>query len=59
MFKRGVRARDILMTLYTGMISSAMPSFEAALETTLSDEQIWGLAYYVESLAQKTESPEK
>lgn len=51
-FKRGGRARDILMTLYTGMIGSAMPSFQAALEMTLTQEQIWALAYYIESLAQ-------
>ena len=50
-FKRGSRARDIVMTLYTGMVGSAMPSFQMALKP----EQAWALAYYVESLAQTKE----
>jgi mono/diheme cytochrome c family protein len=57
-FKRGGRARDILMTLHTGMLGSAMPSFQMAFESTLTNEQVWGLAYYVESLAQTTETEE-
>lgn len=46
-YKGGARARDIVRTLLTGLTGAAMPSFEEVF----TDEQLWALAYYIESLA--------
>lgn len=44
--KRGSTARDIYMTLATGLDGTPMPSYEASL----SQEELWALAHYVASL---------
>jgi cytochrome c oxidase cbb3-type subunit 2 len=46
LFKRGSSARDIFLTLATGMDGAAMPSYEGAL--TVDDR--WSLALFVRSL---------
>ena len=46
LFRGGPSADDIFMRLKTGLTGGPMPSYEAVL----SDEQLWDLAYYVDSL---------
>lgn len=47
--KAGNTVRDVYRTLLTGIGGTPMPSYA----DSLSEEQIWGLAYYVLSLAQQ------
>ena len=43
----GARARDIMLTLASGMAGTPMPSY---LESGLTTDELWSLAHYVESL---------
>lgn len=45
--KAGTARRDLALTIATGVGGTAMPTWG----TALPPEQLWGLAYYVESLA--------
>ena len=47
LFRGGPSADDIYLRLKTGLTGSPMPSYAAVL----SDEQLWDIAYYVDSLA--------
>jgi cytochrome c oxidase cbb3-type subunit 2 len=53
-YKRGPRAPDIMQTLTSGLSGTPMPSY---LESGLTLEELWSLAYYVESLV--GESPQR
>ena len=44
--KSGPHARDIVRTLLTGLDGTPMPSYHQVLE----DDELWDLAYYVDSL---------
>ena len=46
-YKRGARARDIMLTLASGLAGTPMPSY---FESGLTSDELWSLAYYVESL---------
>jgi mono/diheme cytochrome c family protein len=46
-FKGGSTPRDILRTLLTGFDGTPMPSYHQVLE----DDELWDLAFYIESLA--------
>lgn len=51
-FNGGGTAEDIYRTLRTGLDGTPMPSLEDALQGGIvTDEQLWAIAYYVESLA--------
>jgi mono/diheme cytochrome c family protein len=51
-FNGGGSAEDIYRTLRTGLDGTPMPSLEDALQGGIvTDDQLWGIAYYVESLA--------
>lgn len=51
-FNGGGTVEDIYRTLRTGLDGTPMPSLEDALQGgVVTDEQLWGIAYYVESLA--------
>ena len=45
-FKGGSTALDVVRTVLTGLHSTPMPSYHLVLE----DQELWDLAYYVESL---------
>ncbi len=47
LFRGGPSADDIYMRIKTGLTGSPMPSYAAVL----SDEELWEIAYYVDSLA--------
>ncbi len=51
-FKRGARARDVVSTFVTGMNGTPMPSFS----DTMTHEETWALAHYIETLATQGES---
>ena len=46
-YKRGARARDIMLTLASGLAGTPMPSY---LDSGLTTDELWSLSYYVESL---------
>lgn len=48
-FKGGDSVSDIYLRFITGINGTPMPSFDG----TLSDDEIWSLAYYVKSLVRK------
>lgn len=52
--KSGTSKDELVRVIAAGVGGTAMPSWGA----TLTHQQLWGLAYYVESLIQKRESPE-
>lgn len=52
--KAGATKEDLVRVIATGVGGTAMPSWGSGL----TPEQLWGLAYYVESLAQLRGSPE-
>ncbi len=47
LFRGGPTGDDVYMRIKTGLTGSPMPSYAAVL----SDEQLWDIAYYVDSLA--------
>ena len=47
LFRGGPSGDDVYMRIKTGLTGSPMPSYAAVL----SDEQLWDIAYYVDSLA--------
>ena len=52
LFNAGATVEDIYRTLRTGLDGTPMPSLEDALQGgVVTDEQLWGMAYYVMSLA--------
>jgi mono/diheme cytochrome c family protein len=52
--KAGSSRDDLVRSIATGVGGTAMPSWASALQP----EQLWGLAYYVESLARMRETPQ-
>ncbi len=52
--KSGATRDDLVRTIAAGVGGTAMPSWGASLTA----EQLWGLAYYVESLVQMRATPE-
>lgn len=53
-YKSGGRPEDLYRTFLTGMAGTPMPSFDSAFET---EEQAWGLVYYILSLSARRPSP--
>ncbi len=53
LFRGGPSGDDVYMRIKTGLTGSPMPSYAAVL----SDEQLWDIAYYVDSLA--SDAPEE
>jgi len=52
LFNGGSKAEDIYRALRTGLDGTPMPSLEDALQGGIvTDDQLWGIAYYIESLA--------
>jgi len=52
--KAGTTREDLVRSIATGVGGTAMPSWASALQP----EQLWGLAYYVESLVRIRETPQ-
>ncbi|MEP7123089.1 MAG: c-type cytochrome, partial [Byssovorax sp.] len=52
--KSSTTREELVRVIAAGVGGTAMPSWGA----TLTHQQLWGLAYYVESLIQKRDSPE-
>ena len=53
-FKRGSSAEDIVQALLTGLMGTPMPSYDGVF----TNEQVWAVAHYVRSLAEKDEHPD-
>ena len=53
-FKSGPTARDIVRSLITGLDGTPMPSYHLILE----DDELWDLAYYVQSIGSPPEVTE-
>ncbi|MFQ5742951.1 MAG: c-type cytochrome [Acidobacteriota bacterium] len=53
-YKSGGKPENLYRTFLTGMAGTPMPSFAGALQ---SEEQAWGLVYYILSLTPEGETP--
>ena len=58
LFNGGGTAEDIYHRFRTGLDGTPMPTFSDALDAgVVNEEQLWGLAYYVRSMAPAGEQP--